>query len=96
HVLVPGLWKHTQAILFRLIVAEFGVKYVSKEHVHHLKHVLKGHYKTGQTPSMPAFISARTTATNRCASIYQVTSNKTCYNSTTHNAKSKTNPCLTL
>ncbi|KAL7476326.1 hypothetical protein ACHAW6_002196 [Cyclotella cf. meneghiniana] len=43
---VPGLWKHkTQTILFTLIVDDFGVKHVSKEHVKHLKHVLEEHYK---------------------------------------------------
>ncbi len=44
--LVPGLWKHdTRPIQFTLVVDNFGIKYVSKEHAHHLKNALKGHYK---------------------------------------------------
>jgi len=34
--LVPGLWKHTtRPILFTLVVDDFGVKCVGKEHVQH-------------------------------------------------------------
>ncbi len=44
--LVPGLWRHnTRLIQFTLVVDNFGVKYVSKEHARHLKKVLKMHYK---------------------------------------------------
>jgi hypothetical protein len=33
----PGLWKHkTRPILFTLVVDNFGIKYVRKEHVNHL------------------------------------------------------------
>jgi hypothetical protein len=44
--LVPGLWKHdTRPIQFTLVVDDFGVKYVGKEHVQHLKNTLEEHYK---------------------------------------------------
>jgi hypothetical protein len=44
--LIPGLWKHdTRPIQFTLVVDDFGVKYVGKEHAHHLKNTLKEHYK---------------------------------------------------
>ena len=43
--LVPGLWTHkTQPIQFTLVVDDFGVKYVGKEHALHLKAVLEEHY----------------------------------------------------
>ncbi len=38
--ITPGYWKHTwQPISFTLVVDDFGVKYSSKEHVHHLTQV---------------------------------------------------------
>jgi hypothetical protein len=44
--LVPGLWQHdTHPIQFTLVVDDFGIKYVGKEHAMHLKKVLKLHYK---------------------------------------------------
>ena len=44
--LVPGLWKHTTPpISFTLVVNDFGVKYVGKEHVNHLMSVLQEHYQ---------------------------------------------------
>ena len=44
--LVPGLWKHdTQPIQFTLVVDDFGVKYVGKEHAVHLQKVRESHYK---------------------------------------------------
>ncbi len=44
--LVPGLWQHnTCPIQFTLVVDNFGVKYVGKEHARHLKKVLEMHYK---------------------------------------------------
>jgi hypothetical protein len=44
--IVPGLWKHdTQPIQFTLVVDDFGVKYVGKEHAIHLQQVLNKHYK---------------------------------------------------
>ena len=44
--LVPGLWKHkTRPIAFTLVVDDFGVNYVGKEHVEHLMTVLQEHYQ---------------------------------------------------
>jgi hypothetical protein len=44
--LVPGLWSHkTRPITFTLVVDDFGVKYVGKEHALHLQRVLEEHYK---------------------------------------------------
>jgi hypothetical protein len=44
--LVPGLWKHnTRPIQFTLVVGDFSIKYVGKEHAQHLKNALKEHYK---------------------------------------------------
>ncbi len=46
---VPGLWTHnTQPILFSLVVDDFGVKYIGKEHVMHLISILKQHYKISE------------------------------------------------
>ena len=43
----PGLWRHvTRPISFSLVVDDFGVKYVGKEHAEHLLKVLNKHYKT--------------------------------------------------
>jgi hypothetical protein len=42
----PGLWKHeTRPISFTLVVDNFGVKYVGKEHVHHLIRCIKQQYE---------------------------------------------------
>ncbi|KAL7535731.1 hypothetical protein ACHAXR_006701 [Thalassiosira sp. AJA248-18] len=44
--LVPGLWKHDwRPIQFTLVVNDFGVKYIGKEHAIHLKGTLEHHYK---------------------------------------------------
>jgi hypothetical protein len=44
--LVPSLWKHdTWPIQFTLVVDDFEVKYVGKEHAQHLKNTLEQHYK---------------------------------------------------
>jgi hypothetical protein len=44
--LTPGYWKHKwQPISFILVVDNFRVKYIRKEHVMHLINVLKKHYK---------------------------------------------------
>ena len=44
--LVPGLWQHKwRPIQFSLVVDDFGVKYVGREHADHLLSVLKEHYK---------------------------------------------------
>ncbi len=41
----PGYWKHEwRLISFMLVVDDFGVKYIGKEHVMHLIRVLKEHY----------------------------------------------------
>jgi hypothetical protein len=43
--LVPGLWRQdTRPVQFTLVVNDFGVKYVSKEHVNHLDWFLEEHY----------------------------------------------------
>eukprot|EP00804_Cyclotella_cryptica_P006027 CCRYP_000266-RA/>CCRYP_000266-RA protein AED:0.28 eAED:0.30 QI:0/0/0/1/1/1/3/0/662 len=43
--LVSGLWKHKwRPIWFTLVVDDFGVKYVGKEHALHLKSVLESYY----------------------------------------------------
>jgi hypothetical protein len=44
--LVHGLWTHKwRPIQFTLVVDDFGVKYVGKEHAEHLLGVLKEHYE---------------------------------------------------
>jgi hypothetical protein len=42
----PGLWKHKwQPIAFSLVVDDFGVKYVGKEHAQHLFQMIKKYYE---------------------------------------------------
>jgi hypothetical protein len=44
--IVAGLWSHkTRPIQFTLVVDDFGVKYVGKEHAEHLLKTLEDHYK---------------------------------------------------
>ncbi len=44
--MVPGLWKHdTRPMQFTLVVNNFGVKCVGKEHTQHLKNALEEQYK---------------------------------------------------
>ncbi len=44
--LTPGYWKHKwRPISFTLVVDNFGIKYIGKEHVMHLIKVLKEHYE---------------------------------------------------
>jgi hypothetical protein len=44
--LMLGYWKHEWCpISFTLVVDDFGIKYIGKEHVMHLIKVLKEHYK---------------------------------------------------
>jgi hypothetical protein len=44
--ITPGYLKHDwRPISFTLIVDNFGVKYIGKEHVHHLIQTLKEHYE---------------------------------------------------
>eukprot|EP00956_Cyclotella_meneghiniana_P014140 scaffold21040_cov41-Cyclotella_meneghiniana.AAC.5 len=46
---MPGLWRHvTRPISFTLVVDDFGVKYVGKEHAQHLINTLKQHYKLAE------------------------------------------------
>jgi hypothetical protein len=41
----PGLWTHeSRPICFTLVVDDFGVKYVGREHAEHLVSVIKEHY----------------------------------------------------
>ena len=41
-----GLWKHKwQPIQFCLLVNYFCIEYVGESHIHHLRYVLKQHYK---------------------------------------------------
>ena len=41
----PGIWRHsTRPIQFSLVVDNFVVKYIGKQHVEHLVHCLKKHY----------------------------------------------------
>ena len=45
----PGFWKHdTQPIRFTLIVDDFGVKYVRKNHANHIINVVKKHYTVAE------------------------------------------------
>jgi hypothetical protein len=44
--ITPGYWKHNwKPISFTLVVDDFGVKYIRKEHIHHLTQTLKLHYE---------------------------------------------------
>jgi hypothetical protein len=44
--LTPGYWKHEwQPIIFTIVMDDFGVKHIGKQHVMHLINVLKKHYK---------------------------------------------------
>jgi len=44
--LLPGLWSHKWCpVQFTLVVYDFGVKYVGKEHALHLKQTLEENYK---------------------------------------------------
>jgi hypothetical protein len=45
-ILASGLWKHdTRPIQFTLVVDDFGIKYIGKEHAQHLKNAYEEHYK---------------------------------------------------
>ena len=42
----PGLWRHQwRPITFCLVVNDFGVKYIGKEHADHLIQCLRNHYQ---------------------------------------------------
>jgi hypothetical protein len=43
---MPSLWKHEwRPIIFSLVVDDFGVKYVGKEHAQHLLQMVQKYYK---------------------------------------------------
>ena len=45
----PGLWRHaTRPIQFSLVVDDFGVKYVGKEHADHLVRTLRKTYEIAE------------------------------------------------
>jgi hypothetical protein len=45
--MTPGLWKHDwRPVTFTLVVDDFGVKYVGKEHAQHLLDTLRQYYET--------------------------------------------------
>ena len=45
----PGLWKHTwRPIQIFLVVDDFLIKYVGREHAHHLFQVLQEHYEISE------------------------------------------------
>ena len=47
--LTPGFWKHRwRLISFSLVVNDFGVKYLGKQHVTHLINALKENYEISQ------------------------------------------------
>jgi hypothetical protein len=42
----PGLWHHKwRLVLFSLVVDDFGIKYVGREHIDHLIAALEDHYE---------------------------------------------------
>ena len=44
--LVPGLWMHDwRPVQFTLVVDDFGVKYVGKEHALHLQRAIRDDYE---------------------------------------------------
>lgn len=43
--MIPGYWAHShRPVQFILTVDDFGIKYVKKEHAHHLLNIIKKHY----------------------------------------------------
>ena len=45
----PLIWKHKwRPIQFCFIVDDFGIEYVGEIHIHHLRDVLKQHYKIAE------------------------------------------------
>ena len=45
----PGLWRHEwRPVQFVLVVDDFGVEYVGKQHARHLLGVLNKHYKMSE------------------------------------------------
>ena len=49
--ITPGLWKHEwHPVWFSLVVDDFGVKYIGKEHVQHLLQMVQKYYKCSFEP----------------------------------------------
>ena len=47
--IILGFWKHKEIpICFTLVVDDFGVNYIGKEHARHLVSVLKEHYEISE------------------------------------------------
>ena len=47
---VPGMWKHKWCpVQFKLVVGDFGVKYIGKNHTMYLKTVLEEYYTIATT-----------------------------------------------
>ena len=45
----PGLWRHIwRPIQFTLVVDDFGIKYVGRQHIEHLLRAIKKHYKVSE------------------------------------------------
>jgi hypothetical protein len=45
----PGLWKHiSRPVQFTLVVDDFGIKYVGRQHIDHLLRAIKTHYKVSE------------------------------------------------
>jgi hypothetical protein len=45
----PGLWKHKwQPVWFSLVIDNFGIKYIGKQHAMHLVETLKEWYKVSE------------------------------------------------
>jgi hypothetical protein len=68
----PGLWRHvSRPIQFSLVVDDFGVKYVGKEHADHLITTLRKHYKLSEdwTGSLYCGITLDWDYTNRTLDI---------------------------
>jgi hypothetical protein len=46
---IPGFWTHqTRPISFTLVVDDFGIKYLGREHMMHLISILKEHYEISE------------------------------------------------
>ena len=46
---MPGLWKHiSRPISFTLVVDDFGIKYVVRQHINHLLNTIKKDYKVSE------------------------------------------------
>jgi hypothetical protein len=69
---IPGLWKHEwRPVQFTLVVDNFGVKYVGKEHALHLKQVLEQDYTVTTEWKGGRYIGITLGTTNADEYIYQ-------------------------